>query len=225
MLPKFTLAPELLSSLVITLILAVLFIVAGKKLKQTDPLARPKGIVLVAETGIKMVYDYMKGLMPHKFEKNYYPYFSMLFAYLLVANLWGLLGFEAPTSNLSITFAFGFITFILIQINTIKHNGVLPYIKDKIWPPTNLISMVSPLLSLSIRIFANILSGSFILALLYSATAGLVKSLVHIPFNFLGPIVAPVLHLYFDVFSGVIQALVFVTLSSILIAIDNPDEE
>ena len=85
--------------------------------------------------------------------------------------------------------------------------------------------MVSPLLSLSIRIFANILSGSFILALLYSATAGLVKSLVHIPFNFLGPIVAPVLHLYFDVFSGVIQALVVVTLSSILSAIENPDEE
>ena len=225
MLPKFTLAPELLSSLVVTLILAILFIHTGKKVQETDPLTRPKGIVLVAETGIKMMYDYMKGLMPRKFEKNYYPYFTMLFAFLVVSNLWGLLGFEAPTTNYSITFALAFITFILIQWNSIKHNGVWPYVKDKIWPPTNLIGMVSPLLSLSIRIFANLLSGSFIMSLLYAATSALVKFLVHIPFNFIGPIVAPVLHLYFDVFSGVIQALVFVTLSSILIAIENPDEE
>jgi len=73
------------------------------------------------------------------------------------------------------------------------------------------------------RIFCNVLSGSFIMALIYQFTSFL--SYKVIPFNFLGPVLAPLLHAYFDIFSGVIQALVFVTLSTILISIENPDEE
>lgn len=223
---KPTLAPELVSSLVITVILAVLFIYAGKRVRKADPLKKPKGIVLVAETGIKLMYDYMKGLMPKKFEKNYYPYFACLFAYLLIANLWGLTGFENPTTNLSITFALASITWVLIQKNSIAHNGVGAYIKDALVPPTNLLGKISPLLSLAIRIFANLLSGSFIMSLVYGATTGLSQMIIaHIPFNFIGPIVAPLLHCYFDIFSGVVQALVFVTLSAILISVENPDDE
>ena len=73
------------------------------------------------------------------------------------------------------------------------------------------------------RIFCNLLSGTFIMALVYQATSFLSYKLI--PFNFLGPVVAPLLHCYFDVFSGCVQALVFVTLSSILISNENPDEE
>ncbi len=219
-------APELVSSIVVTIILAILFVHAGKKVQQADPLERPKGIVLVAEVGIKSVYDYMKSLMPRKYEKNYYPYFSMLFAYLIVSNLWGLLGFEPPTSNLSITLALATITFVLIQYNAIKYQGIFKYVKGKLFPPTELVSMLSPLLSLSVRIFANLLSGSFIMGLVYAATKLLSQLIINnIPFNFIGPFIAAPLHAYFDVFSGVIQALVFVTLSSILISIENPDEE
>ena len=46
-----------------------------------------------------------------------------------------------------------------------------------------------------------------------------------INFNFLGPIIAPILHCYFDIFSGCIQTLVFVTLSSILIMMENSDDD
>lgn len=223
---KPTLAPELVSSIVVMVILAVVYIYAGKKVRAADPLKKPKGIVLVAETGIKLMYDYMKGLMPKKFEKNYYPYFTMLFSYLLLSNLWGLTGFEAPTTNLSITFALGSITWVLIQKNTIAHGGVGAYIKDALIPPTNLLGKISPLLSLSIRIFANLLSGTFIMSLVYGSTTALSQMIIaHIPFNFIGPIVAPLLHCYFDIFSGVVQAFVFVTLSSILISVENPDED
>ena len=58
-----------------------------KNLQLRDPTARPKGVVLVVETGVKMIYDYLKSIMPKKFEKSYYPYFAMLFAYLIIANL------------------------------------------------------------------------------------------------------------------------------------------
>jgi len=213
--------PELVSSLVVMTILCVVFIVAGNKVKKADPTARPKGIVLGMEIIIKTLYDYIKNLMPQKFEKNYYPYFAMLFIYLVCSNLWGLTGFEAPTTNYSITLAMATITFCLIQLNSIKANGIFAFLKDKLIPPTNLLGMVSPLLSLSMRIFCNLLSGSFIMSLFYSATNMLSSKVI--PFNFLGAAIAPVLHMYFDVFSGVIQALVFMTLSSILIAIENPD--
>ena len=209
---------ELIFSLIIIALLSLFFIYAGKKIMIADPLQKPKGIVLVCETGIEMVYNYMKSIMPSQFEKNYYPYFAMMFVYLIVANLSGLIGFDAPTSNYSITLAITLITFILIQYNAFKKKGGFTYIKELIWPPTNILSAVSPLISLSMRLFGNILSGTILMGLVYQFTGWL--SGMIIPFNFLGPILAPVLHAYFDVFAGCIQTLVFVTLSSILISIE-----
>lgn len=212
---------ELIFSLIISTVLAIFFIYAGKKVKAADPTARPKGVVLVVETGVSAIYNYMKSIMPKKFEKNYYPYFAMLFLWLIVANLSGLIGFEAPTSNFSITLALTIITFVLIQYNAIKKQGLLNFIWGKIMPPTELLSMISPLISLSMRLFGNILSGSILMYLVYSLT-GWLSSFI-IDFNFLGPIIAPILHAYFDIFAGCIQTLVFVTLSSILIMMENPD--
>lgn len=214
---------ELIFSLIIMTCLAIFFIYAGRKVAAADPTAKPKGVVLVVETGVKMIYDYLKGIMPKKFEKNYYPYFAMLFAYLVISNISGLIGFEAPTSNYSITLSMTIITFCLIQFNAIKKQGFLNYIWGAVWPPTNLLSILSPLISLSMRLFGNILSGSILMYLVYQFT-GYLSSYV-INFNFLGPIIAPVLHCYFDIFAGCVQTLVFVTLSSILIMMENPDEE
>lgn len=213
-----TLQVELVFSLMIMFALILLFVFIGQKIKKADPLARPKGIVLVCETGIEMVYNYMKSIMPSQFEKNYYPYFAMMFIYLIVANLSGLIGFEAPTSNFSITLALTFVTFSLIQWNAFKTKGGFKYFKELVWPPTNLLGAISPLISLSMRLFGNILSGSILMGLIYTFTGWLSGFIVN--FNFLGPIIAPVLHVYFDVFAGCIQTLVFVTLSSILISLE-----
>lgn len=213
-----TLQPELVFSLIIMAALCILFIYAGTKIKKANPLERPKGIVLVAETGVQMIYNYMKSIMPQQFEKNYYPYFAMMFLYLICANLSGLIGFDGPTSNYSITLAITLITFGLIQWNALKKKGGFTYIKDIVWPPTNILGVLSPLISLSMRLFGNIMSGTILMGLVYSLT-GWISSFI-IPFNFLGPVIAPVLHAYFDVFSGCIQTLVFVTLSSILIAVE-----
>ncbi len=217
-----TIQTELIFSLIIMVALGIFFVYAGKKVMAADPLERPKGVVLVCETGIEMIYNYMKSIMPKKFEKSYYPYFAMLFAYLICANLSGLIAFEAPTSNYSITLSMTVITFVLIQYNAIKTKGGWTYIKDQIWPPTNILGTLAPLISLSMRLFGNILSGTILMSLVYVFT-GWLSSLISIPFNIFGPIIAPVLHCYFDIFSGCIQTLVFVTLSSILIAIEAED--
>ena len=212
---------ELIFSLIIMTAICIFCIYAGKKIQAADPLEKPKGIVLLCEIGIKSIQDYMTSIMPEKFAKNYYPYFAMMFMYLICANLSGLIGFEAPTSNYSITLAITLITFTLIQYNAFKKKGAFTYLKDLVWPPTNLLGAVSPLISLSMRLFGNILSGTILMGLVYSFT-GWLSNLI-LPVNFLGPIIAPVLHAYFDVFAGCIQTLVFVTLSSILIAIEAED--
>lgn len=213
-----TLQPELVFSLIIMATMSIFFIYVGSKVKKADPLGRPSGIVLAAEVGVEMIYNYMKSIMPGKFEKNYYPYFAMIFIYLLFANLSGLIGFDAPTSNYSITLAITLITFSLIQWNAFKKKGGFNYIKDIIWPPTNIPGLFAPLISLSMRLFGNVMSGTILMGLIYSFTGWLSGFLM--PFNFLGPIITPLLHCYFDVFAGFIQTLVFVTLSSILIAVE-----
>ena len=210
--------PELIFSLIIMASLCILFIYIGKKIVVANPEEKPTGVVLVCETGVRMMYNYLKTVMPSKFEKSYYPYFTMLFLYLVVANISGLIGFDAPTSNFSITLAMTLITFSLIQMNAIRTKGGWKYIKDIIWPPTNILGTMAPLISLSMRLFGNILSGSILMGLLYSFTAWLSNMIL--PVNFLGPIIAPLLHVYFDLFAGCIQTLVFVTLSSILIAME-----
>lgn len=214
--------PELIFSLIIMTVLSIFFILAGRKIKAADSTKRPTGIVLVCETGVKMIQDYMATLMPAQFSKNYYPYFAMMFIYIFISNISGLFGFEAPTSNYSITLAITIITFTLIQYNALKTKGVFTYIKDIIWPPTNILGTLAPLISLSMRLFGNIVAGSILLSLIYSFTGYLSEYVIN--FNFLGPLIAPIFHAYFDVFAGFIQTLVFVTLSSILISLEASED-
>ena len=214
--------PELVFSLIIMTILSIFFVLVGRKVKVADPTKRPKGVVLVCETGVKMIQDYMETLMPSKFSKNYYPYFAMMFIYIFISNISGLFGFEAPTSNYSITLAITIITFTLIQYNALKTKGVFTYIKDIIWPPTNILGTLETLISLSMRLFRNIVAGSILLSLIYSFTGYLSQYVIN--FNFLGPVIAPIFHAYFDVFAGFIQTLVFVTLSSILISLEASED-
>lgn len=216
------LQPELVFSLIIMSVLGAFFVYAGRKVALADATKKPKGIVLVVETGVEMIYNYMKSIMPSKFEANYFPYFAMLFCYLLISNISGLFAFDSPTSNYSIALTMTAITFFLIQFNAIKKKGIGHYIKDIVWPPTNILSTLSPLISISFRIFGNILSGTILMSLVYTFT-GWLSSSIFGNINVLGPILAPILHAYFDIFAGVIQTIVFVTLSSILIMMENED--
>lgn len=217
---KITIQPELIFSLIIMTCLSIAFIVIGNKFKKADPLEKPKGVVLVVQTGIEIVYNFLSSVMPGpaRFERNYYPYFALLFVYVFLSNISGLIGFDAPTSNLSITLSLGLVTVTLIQYNAIRTKGGLTYLKDLVWPPTNILGAISPLISLSMRLFGNILAGSILMSLVYSFTGYL--SAFIIDFNFVGPFLASILHMYFDLFAGFVQTLIFVTLSSILISLE-----
>ncbi|MFV0395715.1 MAG: F0F1 ATP synthase subunit A [Coprobacillaceae bacterium] len=216
--PNIVIQTELIFSLIIIAGLCIFFVYAGNKIKAANPLEKPKGLVLVCETGVEMIYNYMKTIMPRNFERSYYPYFAMIFLYVVVSNWSGLIGFTPPTSSYSVTLAITLITFVLIQHQAIKKKGGLTYIKDMIWPPTNIFGVLAPLISLSMRLFGNILSGSIIMTLVYGFTSWLSGLLI--PIDFIGPFLGGILHIYFDIFSGAIQTVVFVTLSSIFIAME-----
>ena len=89
--------------------------------------------------------------------------------------------------------------------------------------------MWSPLISLSFRLFGNAFSGGIIMALVYWATGGASEAILKLfglgPFNFIAPVITPILHAYFDIFSAFIQTLVFVSLSILFIAAEIPGEE
>jgi F-type H+-transporting ATPase subunit a len=129
------------------------------------------------------------------------------------------------------TFAIVLTAFVLIHYTALKTNG-WKYFKRFIEPfpiflPINIFSVWTPLVSMSFRIFGNILAGIILMTLVYGLT-GSISSAV---FSFLpeglntiffAPLVTPWLHLYFDLFSAFIQTLVFISLSMLLIAQEGP---
>ncbi|MBQ1447579.1 MAG: F0F1 ATP synthase subunit A, partial [Solobacterium sp.] len=80
------------------------------------------------------------------------------------------------------------------------------------------------------RLFGNILCGGIMMSLVYAGAQAASNGIAQLlgqgspVFNFLGPIVAPLLHAYFDVFAGFIQTLVFVTLTMVFVGVEIPDE-
>ena len=146
-----------------------------------------------------------------------------------------LFGLESPTANLSVTLLLAFITWVLIQITELKYGGWGAYLHAFIEPiplmlPMNIVGKFSTMCSMALRLFGNITCGGIMMQLIYAgaqlasnAIAGLLGAEGSV-FNFMAPVIAPLLHAYFDLFAGFIQTLVFVTLTMVLIGNDMPDE-
>ncbi|MGL4912004.1 MAG: F0F1 ATP synthase subunit A [Romboutsia sp.] len=153
---------------------------------------------------------------------NIIPYIGSLFLFFVCSNLIGLLGFRSPTTDLDTTLAWALITFFMIYYAGVKFNGP-GYFKGLLEPipfllPLNLIGELAKPISLSFRPFGNILGGAVIMALLYDFLAFLstfIPGGAAIPF---GQLLIPVpLHLYFDLFAGVLQSFIFIMLTMVFV--------
>jgi len=89
----------------------------------------PKRVQNAVETIVDMIYKLTEQGMG-KDKLGFAPYIGTLFIFLIVANLWGLTGFRAPTADTNTTFALAIITFIMIHFFGIRSKGVLKYLKD-----------------------------------------------------------------------------------------------
>ena len=214
---------EVPAIILLTALLCIFSVILGKKMRkfaETDVFAKPTGLVFVGLTIVELIEGMVSGVMGKKSVQKYGAYICTLAMYLLCANLSGLFGFSTPTMNLSVNLALAGITWLLIEGTNLKTNGVGGYLHSLIEPMPffifgNIISKFSPLVSLSMRLFGNILSGSILMSLVYMATGNLSNLLLGWigDFNIFGILLAPILHIYFDVFSGCIQMYIFVSLT------------
>ncbi|WZL73611.1 F0F1 ATP synthase subunit A [Clostridiaceae bacterium 35-E11] len=151
------------------------------------------------------------------------PYIGTLIIYLVCANLAGLFGFRPPTADVNTTMGLALMTFVMIHFFGMKSKGVGTYLKGFLEPfpvmlPLNLIGELATPISLSFRLFGNIVGGVIIMSLLYGGLATLSLKLgIGIPIFQTG-IPAP-LHIYFDVFAGVLQSFIFSMLTMVFISI------
>lgn len=165
----------------------------------------PGGFQNVAELIVEMLDGVVKGGMG-KSAYKFMNYIGTVFIFILICNISGLFGLRPPTADYGVTLPLGLITFVLIHFNKLKHQKVSGVIKGlcdpwPIWAPINIIGDIAVPISLSLRLFANVLSGTVMMALIYG-----LLSLIAIGWP-------AVLHVYFDIFSGAIQTYVFCMLT------------
>ena len=172
----------------------------------------------------EIVVSFLDGIVTSSMGKSapkFRNYIGTIFIFILLSNISGIFGLRPPTADYGTTFALGVMTFLIIHFNQFKHNSLKSIWVDMCSPlppwlpiclPINLISEIAVPISLSLRLFANVLSGTVMMALVY----GLLSKIA---------LVWPaVLHVYFDLFSGAIQTYVFCMLTMTYISQQMNDE-
>lgn len=195
------------SLLFVMLILIAFSIIAGQAIKKGAEV--PGNFQNVVELIVEKLDGMVEGTMGKNAVK-YRNYIGTIFIFILFSNISGLLGLRPPTADYGVTFPLGVITFTLIRFNQFKYHKPKEIWADMcsplppwlpIWFPINVISELAVPISLSLRLFANILSGTIMMTLVY----GLLK--------WVAAIWPAALHVYFDLFSGTIQTYVFCMLT------------
>ena len=164
----------------------------------------PGGLQNAVEAVIETFDNFVKNSAGEKL-MGLGSWFFMVFLFVLVSNLSGIIGVRPPTADWATTFAFAFATFILIQAVGIKYRKG-KYFKSFIEPnfiffPLNIIGEIARPISLSFRLFGNVLAGVILTSLIYSMPVYL---------RFVIPVAV---HAYFDLITGVLQTYIFCTLS------------
>ena len=108
--------------------------------------------------------------------RKFLPLYGTMIIIMLLSNLSSLLGVQAPTSNLSVNATLAVIMFCVIQFTAFKEQGILGHLKgwtEPIWilTPLNILGDCVFPLSLSLRLFGNMLGGTIIMTLIYSLFA------------------------------------------------------
>lgn len=202
---------SIVNVVLVVILLSIFALYANKKFKDADTSKKPVGFQNIVEILVEAVNNLVKDTMGEK-NMGFAPYIFTIICFIAVANLLGLTGLTPPTSDFSVTFSLALITFFTTQIMLFKtRRGLGGYLKSFGEPfvlltPLNVIGELSNPVSLSFRLFGNIMSGGIIMTLLYSSL------------GYFAPIVTPVLHGYFDVFAGLLQTFIFAMLTMIFIS-------
>jgi F-type H+-transporting ATPase subunit a len=194
---------------IVMLFIMVLAVVARLKLNKANAADTPGAYQNVVE----MVIDMLGGMVNSNMgpeAKRFVNYITTLFIFIIISNVSGLLGLRPPTADYGVTLPLGLITFGMIHYCGVKKNKgkhfTALFQPFALLFPINVISEIAVPLSLSLRLFGNVMSGTVLMGLIYGLLPIFVK--IGIP---------SVLHVYFDAFSGCIQAYVFSMLTMVYV--------
>ena len=195
-----------LTSLGIMLGMAMVLFIAGKRVEQLNPRSKPSKVMTVFIGFVKFFNNFMRGYVG-KQAVWLTPMVMTLAIYVFISNVSGMFALDSPTKYTSITFSLSIFAFLIIQITGIisskwKHFlsvfQPIPFLM-----PLNVIGEVTPIISIALRLFGNIISGAVFIVMIYRFT------------GWASVVIAPAFHLIFDVGFGLIQALVYVLLTVI----------
>lgn len=219
----------------ITIFLCLLFKWFNKKLVEYNPLDKPTIPVLLCIEVVTFIEGMILDIDGKRSVDKLAPYLGSIAIYIPLAEWVSLLGFDSPAANWSVTLVLALITYIMIQSSDIKHNGIKSFAHSFIEPIflfliPNIFGNLAPLLSMSLRLFGNNISGTIIMGLLYdlgNTISGAFWSIFGLNniFNFVGPVIAAPLHCYFDLFSGFIQMYIFIMLTMVFIGNTIPEDQ
>ncbi|MCQ2794721.1 MAG: F0F1 ATP synthase subunit A [Bacilli bacterium] len=229
----FNLPGEVIMSLILVAILIILCVVIFILVKRADPLKKPKGLLSLVEIGVEKVDGLVEDNMGKSFP-NFGAYVIAIALFIFFSFIIGIMGFPNPLCYVGVPLSLALCTFVMIHATSVKYTK-WKYFKRYVDPipiflPVNLLSMWAPLLSLTLRLFGNAFAGWVLLSIVYWALGSLSNLIfASLPMGpgsiFIAPLVTPILHAYFDVFSGAIQTLVFMFLSMLFVAQEKPEEE
>lgn len=240
--------PEFITSIIIMLIVIIFSLVVYFKVRKQPIDSEPKGIVNIAEIIVDFGDRQVSEMMGcPKYFSNFGGYLIPLAAYIFLGFIIGLIGIPnfisfgpksegyimnettlykplpTPFTNLTFTLLIGLITVVMIELTKMRAKK-WKYFNQFIFnfpPLLPLVTNFVPMLSLGIRLFGNAFAGFCIMTLLHQAFYAMFNGFGLI----LVPIITPVLHAYFDLFSGFIQTIVFCMITMMDIAQEAPDDE
>lgn len=187
---------------------------------------------LIAEWIVEKVTDLVHSNMGEQYSQ-YIPFIAAIMGLSAFSSLSCLVGLFSPTGDVNVTAGWAILVFLLVTWYKLK-GGVLNYLKGftepiPVFTPMNIVGEFSLPLSMAFRHYGNVLSGAVISVLVGVALQGLSKTLLgwipvvgNIPLLRIG--IPAVLSVYFDVFSGLMQAFIFAMLTMLNIAGAFPEE-
>ena len=225
---KFSITETLVVSWIVMAVITGLCIWLTRDLKVENISKRQAFAEMLVETA----NNFVVGNAGEKF-RGLVPFVAALFATSVFSNLISLLGLRSPTADLSTEAAWAGLVFVMITHQKIKTSGIGGYLKGYTEPifimtPFNVLSELATPISMACRHFGNVLSGIVINTLIYTALAlassailGLIPGAVgaflkHIPILDVG--IPAILGVYFDWFTGIMQAFIFCMLTTLYIA-------
>jgi F-type H+-transporting ATPase subunit a len=171
----------------------------------------PGPLQTIGETFVFQFYALTEDALGEKMAKTYGPLIIATFMFVLMCNWIGLIPhLHEPTNDLNTPLSLGLMGFVIAHYAGIRAKGFKTYLKDYFEPiffmaPLNIIGELSKVISISFRLFGNIMGGTIII---------LVVS--HLVFSLVLP---PFLNAFFVIFIGAIQAFVFTMLTLVYIAV------